>query len=472
MSNPKDPPESDLPRAIDQNPAPVVPDSQQYSESIQEQVQLILRDFLELHTASNYVSQITGPYYSLQFQALAEQISKFTIMAEEAALDQNFEFTRSEFLWQVMGTLVFPDTSRGIPRIPGDQSYRCFLQDMIGLLLAPATAENNREGIQLLTDALVTLIEKFRPGLTDPNTFWDAGFQFEFEVNVQGKGQWTVTNPDGSTTIIEGDYGTGFPTNPFLIQQAVAVLNANVDLVIRALKPGHTLMEYRYLFLDQLNEITDEPRFDAFVYYYDDMRKFCQGAKELASTNGETLTDRTLFRDTSLDFKSVNIGAPLTILDGPNSAPINGGQNEFRRGMYQVVEKLRTISGADVTPRSYTSAPTGLTGELTVEEGGILDDPNQDWSNAAEGEVVTIASGPNAGNYRLDWLLGSNGGAVGDVSPGSGVTRVRVAVGILRVDTRMPFEASGQSYVVEVDRLGVRVPMPVAGEDASEQFYQ
>lgn len=462
----------DLPRSVEQNPAPVQPVSQQYFDSIRAQVEEMLDDFLNLHTASNYVSQVPGPHYVLQFQAMSEQIAKFAIMAEQAALDGNYQFTRSEFLWQVIGTLVFPDTSRGIPTIPGDVSYRRFLQCMVDLLLGEATAENNRLGIDIMTDALVTILEKNILGRDTPNSFWDNGFRHEFEVNIEGKGRWTITNPDGSTEIITGDFGTGFPENPFLLQEAVATLKANADLVFRALKPAHAILEYRHLFRDQVPEQTDEVSFDAKVYYYDDTRKFCQGCKELVSSDGETLTDRTLFSDVTLDFKSVRVGAPLEILSGQNAAPLNGGENNLRLGMYRVIELLRFPVGADPTARDYTTSPSNLTGQVTASDGGILNDLNQDFSNAVEGEVLTILSGPNAGKYRLDTLLGPNGGPVGEVSPGSMVTGVRVAVSLLRVDQRMPFVATGQDYRLEVDRLGVRVPMCVDDEDVSAQFFQ
>lgn len=461
-----------LPRSLQQNPAPVVPRSQEYLDEIRSVVELMLRDYLELHTPSNYVSQITGPHYTLQFQAIAEQISLFTIMAEQAALDGNYKFTRSEFLWQVIGTYVLPDTSNGIFRIPGDVSYRCFLEQMFDLLLNEATAENNQTGLQLLTNAVITVLEKNILGRDTPGSIWaNPEFRHEFEINVEGKGRWTITNPDGSTEIVEGELGTGFPENPFLVEQFVSVLKSNADLVLGALKPAHALFEYRHLFRDALESLEDEPSFEADVYYYDDLRKWCHGCKELVSDNGETLTDRTLFSDVTLDFKSVRINAPLRILSGPNASPTNGGGDDFRRGEYCVIEKLRFPVGADSTPREYTSSPSGLTGEATFEDGGILNDPNQDWSNAEEGEVVTFADGPNAGKYRLDTLIGTNGGLVGEVSPGSGVTQVRVAVSLLRVDKRMPEAATGQSYTIEVDRLGVRVPMCVEEEDVSAQFY-
>jgi hypothetical protein len=98
----------------------------------------------------------------------------------------------------------------------------------------------------------------------------------------------------------------------------------------------------------------------------------------------------------------------------------------------------------------------------------MLTDLAQDWGLAAENEQVTIVGGANAGTYRLDTVLGSTGGAVG--SSGVSGTSVRVSPSTVRVDRR--FAATGSTvYEVDVDRLGVRTPQSVTGEDASVQFY-
>ena len=44
------PESTDLPRSIAQNPAPVVPEGQQYFDQIRTQVELVLEEFLETNT--------------------------------------------------------------------------------------------------------------------------------------------------------------------------------------------------------------------------------------------------------------------------------------------------------------------------------------------------------------------------------------------------------------------------------------
>jgi hypothetical protein len=190
-----------------------------------------------------------------------------------------------------------------------------------------------------------------------------------------------------------------------------------------------------------------------------------------------------VFSDPNRDFRAVCEGATLEILDGPNASPTNGGSDSATLGRYRVTGIQRLLSGDDVVdvtsdpqvpvPRPYTTSPTGLTGTVitVLGEDGVLEDPTQDFSDAVEGEIITITSGPNAGSYRLETLLGNAGGPVGGVPSGSGVTQVRVAPSLLTTLTRMPQPATGQSYRISLERLGVRTPFTVLGEDSSAQFY-
>lgn len=410
---------------------------------------------------SNYVAQINGPYYTTQFRALAETLAEVQYTAEEAGLDSYIDFTRPEFLWQTIGTLVFPDVDeKGIPQLEGDITYRTFLKRMIELLLQGATLQTQKEGVEALTTAVVTVLEKVA-FQRDPNTAWGFPEQFEFEIDVTDFTTWTE-----STTgdLIEGALGTGFPASPF------ALVN-NVNIVLRALRPAQSIYEYRHLFLDAFGDLfEDVESFDLETFYYDDFRKFCTGAKQITGTAGETLTDRFFFSDATREFRSVVPGAILEILSGPNARLTLGGL-DLTLGRYRVREVLRMPVGAESTPRAYTTSPTSLSGQVTILDNGELEDLAQDWSNAVEGEILTIADGPNAGNYRLETLLGAEGGSVGFVTPGSGITDVRVSPSLLRLETIQPQTVTGQTYRVGVDRLGVRVPQIVLAEDVSAQFY-
>lgn len=457
---PKDP---YLPFTRDQNPAPVSLTGQQGVRKLRDIVDSILRTLQDV-LPSNYVAEVPGPYYVLQYQAIAEQLAKLQLEMEDVGLESDVDFARPEYLWQMIGTLVFPDTSkspRGIPEVDGDLTYREFLRRMILLLLQGAKESTQQEGLSLLTEATVEVIDKVDFSHRAISA-WGFGEQHEFEINVLFK---TVYTDPTTGEFIEGALGTGFPEDPFRL------LRNNLR-ILRALKPAKSLFEYRHLFKDAFGELfVAEPFFELDPWYYEDFRKFCCGMKEITGSSGVTLSVRTLFTDVTRDFRSVPAGATLEILDGPNTKPTSGGTDTSTLGRYRVIGVLRMISGTDTTARAYTTSPTGLSGTATVEEDGVLNDPSQDFSDAVEGEILTFSTGPNVGQYRLETLLGNSGGPVGSVSPGSNVTRVRVAPCILQILTRMPQQASGQTYRVSLERLGVLTPFTVLAEDATAQFY-
>jgi len=466
-----------LPYNTEQNPSPLEETGQEFERNRQSLVNDIMRVFMAV-LPSNYVSTVNGPWYTLQFQAIAEQLAAIQLAAQEIEKDSDFDFTRPDFLWTVLGTLVFPNASSrgGVPTIDGDTHYRAFLHQMVLLLLQGSKASVMEAGVELLTDGDVTLIEKFLHSVQrDPTGAWTIDNQFEVEINVEVAG------------------GTEFPEDPVTFLE-------NLHIVLEALKPAHVIYETRFLFRDVFGSGTsgsvgdgdgeegsevvgpDMPITDDFgktfddstgfgtapdesgvfwtldSYYYDDLRKNCHGAQTIVSTGGETLTDRFLFTDVTVSFENIRERAVLDITAGVNT------------GRYNVVEVRYFIYGDDSTARAYTTSPTGLTGTATVE-GSVITDTSQDFAAAVEGEVLTFTEGLNAGSYRLDTLLGPGGGPLGQAPPGP-ATQVRVSPCILRLDRRMPSVATGQSYAVTVDRLGVQVPKVITGEDVSEQFYE
>lgn len=414
-----------------QNPAPSPVTGQAYQANKQALVNLLMQTFRSV-LPSNYVAQVNGPWYTLQFQAMLEQLVDAQLTANEVLKDSSWDFTRPEFLWQALGTLVFP--SGDVPQIDGDTRYREFLRGMVRLLLQGATAKSMKEGVELLDpDLVVQLVENYLStpprDPTGGNTLLD---QFGVEIFV---------------STISG----GFPADPFTTEQ-------NARKVLAALKPAHVLYTYSYLFTEILNPVADDEDGLSFAfdtYYYDDARKYCEGAKEVSGT-GAVLATRTLISDPSLSFYSVRPGAVLRVPSGANA------------GQYTVTALVALLGGTDTTARAYTTTPTGLTGTLTASAPDTLTDLAQNWGLAAENEQVVITGGANAGAYRLDTVLGSTGGAVG--SSGVAGTSVRVSPSTLKVDRRFP--ATGSTpYTVDVDRLGVRSPQTVTGEDAAAQFY-
>ena len=426
---------SELPYSLDQNPAPnPATQGQAFMGDRQELVNGIMSAFRSV-LPSNYVAITNGPWYSLQFQAMAEQLADIQISATEVFKDSQWDFTRSDFLWQTLGTLVFPGAtdSSGVPQIPSDVAYREFLHKMVLLLLQGATKASMEGGLEALDpDLVATITERYLESPPrDKNGAFSIVDQFSVDIFIEGT-------------------DSSFPADPFTTQK-------NAALVLAALKPAHVIYSYSYLFRDAFGAMSDEDglSIDLDSYYYDDLRGWCLGVKEITGTTGSTLSGRTLFSDSARSFASVRVGAVLTIASGANA------------GRYRVVETLALPAGANATGYAYTTS-SGGSGTLTAPLANVVEDLLQDWGAMPLDTLLTITAGPNAGAYRLGTVLGLNGGPLGGTASG---TRVRLEPTILKVERRMPSVLTGQTYAVDVDRLGHQTPRSVVAEDVSNQFW-
>lgn len=438
-------PISEVPWSIPQNPSPFPVAGEGFYKDKSELTARIMAVFKTI-LPSNYVSSTNGPWYTLQFQAIAEELATLQIEVTEEYKDVVWDFTRPEFLWQILGAMVFPDispTGEGIPVLDGDVAYRTFLTKMAALLLQGATKSSMASGLEALDpDVTAHVLEKFLSSPPrDPTGGWTIENQFEVEILLENS--------------------NGFPVDPFVFQE-------NAKLVLEALKPAHVFYSFSYLFTDAFGVLaTDEDglSLDLETYYYDDMRKWCLGAKQVSGV-GAVLENRFYFQDVSKSFASVQVGADFHISSGDN------------QGHYRVTSIVGFLSSDDSTPRWYSTSPSGLAGKVTVTTDTDIFDTHQDWGLCVDGEVLRIHSGPNSGVYRLETVLGPDGGPVGQLRPqwpGPDIpphgTAARISKNILKVDRRIPVVSLTQAYTVTADRLGVRVPQPVSGEDASEQFY-
>ncbi len=487
-----------------QNPAPFDLHGQVDLDRVRSLADQIVKVFLN-SLPSNYVSQVKGPYYFQQFQAAAEELAKIQVLLSDAYEDSDYDFTRTEVLYQFLATLVFPDADNsGLPQINGDLTYRDFLKRMVALLLQGSKYTSLVGGLEALTDANVSIIEKVKH-LSDPGTAWTLADQFTFEVDVSNfKRTGPTTAPavtthyhtvtvnvsgTGTTTGVLYDSGSGpehtHTITDFVVQEGAGtgqthhthdlistfpdlpiVLQRNAALVLAALDPATTLYEYRNLFRENLRGLVDDQllSMDLSSGYYEDFRHDCSGVREISGTNGIVGADRFLFHDPTLSFRSVRVGAELVIPVLP--APPSPAPRENR---YRVTAVVPFPYGDDPVPRAYTTAPTGLTGFVTVSTGAFVD-TTQNFNLCAEGETLTITSGPNAGTYLLDATTGLYGGPVGNPSLGPS-TGVRPVPSYLRVVPRIMTPGTGITYRVAVDHLGVRVPQTVTAEDASWYFF-
>ena len=478
-----DPSKKVFDNSLNSNPSPLENVGQDFYTVHRDQVESIMGTFLQL-LPSNYVSQVRGPFYTLQFQSAAEQIANIQVMAQEVFSDGDFDFTRSEFLYQILGTLVNPNYQQSTFQFDDDLELRDFLRRMVILLLNGSRKPTIQQGLYLLTDGDISIIEKSYEMKNTPNSAYTLSDQYEFEVSLSvientsssESHYHTVTldkNGNGVTTSILGTFASHtHEIYEWEILQAVEnghthtlvsdfsdsikkIFN-NLDLVMEILKPAHTIYQFRHLFREMFGYVfSDTFTMDMDYSHYDDVRKYCEGARQVQGV-GDTLTDRSLFTDPTKNFRNVSVGSSLIISNGDNAET------------YTVKDVLSMPIGEDSTPRSYTTS-NGLSGTLIVLSNDTIEDSLQDFSSCEENTTLTILDGGNNGTYRMEYLLGSNGGSVGYTTGIS--SKVKLGSSTLRLSQRMKKSLNNQAYKVIIDRLGVREPNSVQDSDVSSLFY-
>lgn len=404
-----------LPSLLTQNPAPVDPGhgGQGFLTTREALAEDIFANLLSL-LPSNYVASTTGADYTLRLKQIATTMAQFQIEAQEAFADTSFDFTRSEMLYSILGSLVFPDmnpslANGGLPDIDGDLSYRTFLQRMVALLLAGPLKLTLEEGLTLLDSTYEwEVIEKALQSST-VGSAWGVKDSHSIEINVFG---------------LPVDYER---------------LQENVRLVMRALKPAHVLYDYRHVLQESFTTLfTGEvATWELLEHGYEDLRVNPTGRRAITGSTGAPVsTDRSLWRDSTLSFEGVTVNSILTV--------------ESVRTPFQVLSSQTFVSSTDTVARAYITS-SGLSGTALVEEGTWVYDPSQNFSDALVGETFTFTAGPNAGVYLAvatdkGYLEASNGTAL----------RLRLAPSLLVVTPRLPVSLVGvqTSYEVTLDRLG------------------
>ncbi len=184
---------------------PVVGEGQTYQDRVTALSSQIVSVFLN-SLPSNYVSEVEGPNYAAHFRAVAEELARIQILLTDAYEDTDFDFTRSEVLFQFLGSLVFPDAeTQGTPDPSsfvddgvqgGDTVYRAFLKRMVALLLRGSGVDTVAEGVGELTDAEVRLLERVQY-VGQPGVGWTPLDESTVDIEVSKHRRTSPTEDTG-----------------------------------------------------------------------------------------------------------------------------------------------------------------------------------------------------------------------------------------------------------------------------------
>jgi len=211
---------------------------------------------------SNYVSSVQGPNYTLELKAVAVELAKIELAIEDVDLDRDFNHTRSEFLYSVIGYLVFLNGK--LPPLEfDDEEFRTFLLNIIRIYFQGSIPDSMRDATALFLEGDFTVVENFLLERAGASGF-DISDQFGFRVDI----------------LTGGSFPTGtFPPSIFEIQRAL-------KLILDVIRPAHTLFRIRYIFEDEYNpndptgRILDEYRWRMADYHYEDFRAYWCGIRD------------------------------------------------------------------------------------------------------------------------------------------------------------------------------------------------
>ena len=236
-----------------QFPYPLVYDGKQYNARVLAEANNILGTLMSV-LPSVYLSDTPSTNYAQELRVFALELAKIRIMLDDVSQDSGFTLTRSEFLYQILGYLIFVNGK--LPKTTfNDKEFKDFLLAVVTIYFQGSIPESIEEGIGLFTSQKVTITENYIKAASGVSGY-DISDQFTFDINFEIDGNEIPQN------FIDLDY--------------------NIKLMLGLIKPAHTLYRVRYIFKDDYDAVTkisDQYRWTMQDYHYDDVRKNWNGLK-------------------------------------------------------------------------------------------------------------------------------------------------------------------------------------------------
>lgn len=102
-----------------------------YNRALVVRAQALFTNLLNL-LPSSYISTVQGPNYTEELKAVAVELARLELALEAVSYDADFRYTRTEFLYQTVGYLVYLNGK--LPKVSFDDvEFRSFLLKVIGI---------------------------------------------------------------------------------------------------------------------------------------------------------------------------------------------------------------------------------------------------------------------------------------------------------------------------------------------------
>lgn len=237
-------------------------DGEQYRSRLIDEANRIFQVFLSM-LSSYWQSTIDGPNYAREIKAMSIELARVRLALDDVRMDTRYSATRTEFLYQVLSSVMFP-SEPGIPD-PGlyDRDLKQLLLNILDIYFKGSVPASMKAAAELFVkNAEVRVMEAFLEA-RKPGSGYDISDQFGFQIDVL--------------------FGSLAGTDVILSDRMIRIL---LDII----RPAHTLLRIKYVLQDEwpgqgdpdplqdnLAKIADSFRFLLYNYGYEDFRRHVGG---------------------------------------------------------------------------------------------------------------------------------------------------------------------------------------------------
>lgn len=245
-------------------------EGEQYRARLVEEANRNFKVFLTL-LSSYWQSTIDGPNYAREIKAMSLELARIRLALEDIRTDTHYSTTRTEFLYQVLSSMLFPrrlgQMSRGRdeaapdPALP-DAELKEFLIEVLKIYFKGSVPSSMVDAVDLLVKGKVVLTEAFLDARR-PGSGFDISDQHAFLIDV------ILDSPSTTDTVLA---------------------DRNIRILLGIIRPSHTLLRVKYVLEDEWmgqsdpdpaankpDKILDALRWSMSGYDYEDFRKFVDG---------------------------------------------------------------------------------------------------------------------------------------------------------------------------------------------------
>jgi hypothetical protein len=236
---------------------------EQYEGRLISEANNIFQVFLSM-LSSYWQSTIDGPNYARELKTMSVELARVRLALDDVRSDVKYSATRTEFLYQVVSSVMFP-ADPGVPN-PGlsDQDLKQLLLSILDIYFQGSVPASMKAAAELFVNADVTVREAFLEA-RKPGSGYDISDEYGFEIDVL-----------------------------FGSLQGVDVLLSDrmMRILLNIIRPAHTLLRIKYVLQDVWNgqgdpdptkdnlaKIADSFRFVLSSYGYEDIRRFVDGVR-------------------------------------------------------------------------------------------------------------------------------------------------------------------------------------------------